>query len=190
MKITIILVLFIREHLNQPNKLIIDKVLINLWITINYDELRKICKSVSRLEDYDDLFQICIEQFILNKKIPDMPDKERLYFFTRLVRNQYYSKTSRYYNHYKKFKTDEVYDYDFPDLQYQEPDINLDWVKKQLTQMKQSNDWYYGRLFELYISEGCNITATSKLTTIPINTVSRDINKVRKELNKRKNKLL
>jgi hypothetical protein len=38
-------------------------------------------------------------------------------------------------------------------------------------------------LFELYLQVGCSITKLSQQTTIPINTVSRDINKVRKEFN-------
>ena len=54
----------------------------------------------------------------------------------------------------------------------------MNWVKEELKKI----DWYYGRLFELYIEEGCSVTKLSKRTTIPINSVSRDINKVRREL--------
>jgi hypothetical protein len=43
---------------------------------------------------------------------------------------------------------------------------------------------------ELYIEEGCSISKLSKRTTIPLNSVSRDINKVRSILlNKRKEEL-
>ncbi len=58
---------------------------------------------------------------------------------------------------------------------------------KQLDEIKQGKDWYYGRLFELYIELGCSITKLSERTTIPINSVSRDINKIRKILNKKRN---
>ena len=168
------------------DKTTIDTILINIWITENIDELKKICKSISRLEDIDDLFQICIEQILINKKFADIPDQQRLYFFSRLVRNQFHSKTSKYYYQYHRFKASEIYDYDFPDLQYEEPEVNLEWVNKHLDEMKKTSDWYYGRLFELYIELGCSITTLSQKTTIPINSVSRDINKVRKELNKKR----
>jgi DNA-directed RNA polymerase specialized sigma24 family protein len=71
-----------------------------------------------------------------------------------------------------------MFDSDIPDIEYEEEPFNLNWVHEQLKTI----DWYYGRLFELYIEEGCSVTRLSKRTTIPINSVSRDINKVRRQL--------
>lgn len=161
--------------------------MINIWISNNHDELQKICKRVSKLEDPSDLCQICIEQFINNKKILKVPDDEKLYFFTRIVQNNYYSKSSAYYYTYNKYKFNEYNNNEEqPDILYEENEINLDWVDNELNNM----DWYYKKLFKLFIEENCSISKLSLRTTIPLNSISRDINKVRKELIKRRIKFL
>jgi DNA-directed RNA polymerase specialized sigma24 family protein len=160
--------------------------LLNDWIENNFKELKSICNKITRGADYDDLLQICIEQFLKNQKVDDIPDKEKLFFFARIVRNNYNSNSSPYYNTYRKFKFSEINNDDIQYLEYEEPVVDLDWVKNELNQL----EWYFKRLMELYIEEGCSITSLSKRTTIPINSVSRDINKVRKILiNKRKEEL-
>jgi DNA-directed RNA polymerase specialized sigma24 family protein len=160
--------------------------LLNNWIENNFKELKKICSRVAKGQDSDDLFQLSIEQFLKNRKVDDIPDKEKLFFFARIASNNFNSSSSPYYHTYKKFKFAEIENYDIEYLSYEEPIIDLDWVKNELNQL----EWYYKRLMELYIEEGCSITKLSKRTTIPINSVSRDINKVRKILiNKRKEEL-
>ena len=160
----------------------------NEWITNNYEELKLICKKISKIDDVDDLLHCCIEQFITNKKINDVPEEHRLFFFAKIVRNNYNSTSSKYYNQYNKFKYNEFRDIDIPDKEYGE-EINLKWVMNQLKLLKK-DDWYYSRLFELYLEEDCSITRLSKRTSIPINSVSRDINKIRKKLINLRNKTL
>jgi ribosomal protein S19E (S16A) len=75
-------------------------------------------------------------------------------------------------------------------LEYEESPIDLDWVKTQIEKDKKGEDWYYARLFEIYIQQGCSVTNTSKLTSIPINSTSRDINKYRKHLNRIRQQIL
>ena len=160
--------------------------MINDWIENNFKELKKICNRITKGQDSDDLFQLSIEQFLINRRIVDIPDKEKLFFFARIVSNNYNSSSSPYYHTYRKFKFSELDNLDIEYLSYEEPMIDLNWVKNELNQL----EWYYKRLMELYIEEGCSITKLSKRTTIPINSVSRDINKVRKILlNKRKEEL-
>ena len=168
------------------DKNIISKILINFWVTTNFNELKSICSKITKGEDYDDLLQLCIEQFLKNHKVVDIPDKEKLFFFARIVRNNYNSNSSPYYHTYRKFKFTEIDNLDIEYLELEEPVINLEWVKDQLNHL----DWYFKRLMEMYIEEGCSITRLSKRTTIPLNSVSRDINKVRRILNqKRKEEL-
>jgi DNA-directed RNA polymerase specialized sigma24 family protein len=160
--------------------------LINTWIENNFNELKKICDKITRGEDSDDLLQLSVEQFLKNRKSDDIPDNEKLFFFARIVRNNYNSNSSPYYHTYRKFKFSDIDNIDIQYLEYEEPVINLEWVKVQLNEL----EWYYKRLMELYIEEGCSISKLSKRTTIPLNSVSRDINKVRKVLlNKRKEEL-
>jgi len=151
---------------------------LNDWLSNNYNELKNICNKFSTPDEVDDLLHLCIEQFINNKKVHQIPDKERLYFFVKLVRNQYHSKSSKYHYTYRRYQFSEIVDNDIAEIEYQEDEFNMNWVYEQLKTI----DWYYGRLFELYIEEGCSVTRLSKRTTIPINSVSRDINKVRRQL--------
>jgi DNA-directed RNA polymerase specialized sigma24 family protein len=161
--------------------------MINDWVTDNFKELQKICKSITKSSSYEDLCQLCIEQFLTNKKVSTIPQKELLYFFTRIVRNNYHSKSSLYYYTYNKYKFSEITPTEeIQDTEYEESSIDLTWVKEELNTM----DWYQKRLFELFIEENCSITNLSRRTTIPLNSVSRDINKIRRELNKRRNKKL
>jgi RNA polymerase sigma factor (sigma-70 family) len=151
---------------------------LNDWLSKNYNELKNICNKFSTPDEVDDLLHLCVEQFIKNKKVHQIPDKEKLYFFTKIVRNQYHSKSSKYHYTYRRYQFNEIIDNNIPEIEYQEDEFNMDWVHEQLKTI----DWYYGRLFELYIEEGCSVTRLSKRTTIPINSVSRDINKVRRQL--------
>ena len=155
----------------------------NDWLSENYNELKNICNKFSTPEEVDDLLHLCIEQFIKNKKVNEIPDKEKLYFFVKIVRNQYHSRSSKYHYIYRRHQFNQIVDIDIPDIEYQEDEFNMNWVKEQLKTI----DWYYGRLFELYIQEGCSVTKLSKRTTIPINSVSRDINKVRRQLKQLRN---
>lgn len=158
--------------------------MINDWIEKNWKELYKICQYVSKLNNPDDLCQTCIEQLMKNKKIDSIDSDQRLFFFTKIVKNNFNSNSSPYYHAYKKFKFDS-YDYnkELIDKPYEESEINIDWINKNLAEM----EWYYMRLMQLFIEEGASISKLSKRTTIPINSVSRDINKVRRFLiNKRK----
>lgn len=174
----------ILDHNNPAYKKFIPIIFLNTWITKNYNELRLICSKITRGQEYEDLLHICIEQLLHNQLVKTIPDNEKLFFFARIVRNQYNSKSSKYHYTYRKYQFTEMGELEVPDEVYEETEFNMDWVKQELNSM----EWYYKRLFELYIEEGCSITKLSKRTTIPINSVSRDINKVRKELVKRRNK--
>jgi len=146
------------------------------------EELKLICQKISKLKDVDDLLQSCVEQFLLNPRPNQLSDKERLYFFAKIVRNNYHSQTSPFYQEYGKYKFSELNQSDIKDPLYEEPEINLDWVRNIIKFHKMGSWWYYARLMELYLEEGCSITKLAKRTTIPKNSVSRDINKYRKEL--------
>lgn len=155
---------------------------IGSWIESNLSELSLICNKITRSDTINDLLHCCIEQFLKNKKVPDLCDNEKLYFFARIVRNNYQSTSSQFYRQYKKHSYEELNDIDILDEPYQESPINLDWVHTQITKDKRDGNWYFARLFEIYIEEGCSIKNTSKRTTIPPNSVSRDINRYRNEL--------
>ena len=162
----------------------------NEWIEKNLKELKLICQKVTRSDAPNDLFQTCIEQLLKNQKAPDMPDNERLFFFARIVRNNYQSRSSPYYHQFVKFQYQEFNDIDIPDVEYSESPITIDWVRNKIKEDKRTDKWYFSRLFEIYIEEGCSIKKTAKRTTIPPNTVSKDINTYRRELRKEREKFI
>lgn len=155
---------------------------LNDWITTNLSELTLICNKITRNNIVGDLLQCCVEQFLKNQKVKELCDKEKLFFFARIVRNNAQSRSSVYYRQYKKHSYEEFKDVDIPEEPYYESPINLEWVREQISTDKKNGNWYFARLFEIYIEEGCSIKNTAKRTTIPGNSVSRDINRYRNEL--------
>lgn len=170
----------------QLDNFIISYVLSSLWVSTNYSKLEQICKRVSKGAPFDDLCQCCIEQFLKNKRTPTLEEKDKLFFFTKIVTNNYNSTSSPYHAQYRKFKFSEIEDFNIPEEVTEESVIDVKWVLNELEEL----GWYYKRLMELYIEEGASISKLSKRTTIPLNSVSRDINKARKFLRKQRNKLL
>ena len=161
--------------------------MVHNWIENNYNRLRQITHNVTKENDIDDIFQVCIEQLILNNKSFTMEEGARFYFFTKIVRNNYYSKTSPYYYSNKKFNHLELRNIEVIEEPYEDFDEMM-WVHQNIDRDKKTKDWYYARLFEIFISNGCSITKTQEMTTIPRNSVSRDINKYRKILIDRRKK--
>ena len=157
----------------------------NEWLEKNFIKLSAVTNHICSGQDVDELLQFCIDQFLQNKKVYLVPDDEKLFYFARLVKNNFHSNTSRYHNIYRKRKWEELGDIDIQDNPYEDFD-ELRWVYQQIENDKHHGQWYYARLFEIYISQGCSIIKTSKKTTIPLNSVSRDVNKYRRELRERR----
>lgn len=160
------------------------------WFSNNYDKLKTICKSVSKENDVDELLHFCIDNLITNDKFNNIiEDSGKIYYFTRVVINNWKSTSSPYYTTYRKEKPRIIdHDIELPNIELDdEVEIDMDWVRKQLKDMMRE-EWYYGRLFELYIEEGCSLTKLNKRTTIPLAPLSRDINRVRAILKEKRKK--
>jgi len=157
------------------------------WFRINYMKLMEVCKSVAKQNNVDELLHYCIDQVITNEKFLSIEnDAQRYFYFTRIVLNNYNSKTSPYHRTYRNDKVSLIGETDVEDKSEYVDKCDLDWVKIELKEMMKE-EWYYARLFELYIEENCNLSKLNKRTTIPLGPLSRDINKVRTQLkNKRK----
>ena len=163
-------------------------MIMNDWIEQNYNKIKRMCDKFNIGIDTDDLCQSCIEQFLKNKKVRDLPQEKWFYFLTRIVMNNAQSNTSKFYTEYRKYKFNEIKNIELVDIEYDEG-ITYDWVLEQIKVIKK-DEWYYGRLFELYLQVGCSISKLSEMRTIPLNSVSRDINKVRKILREKRKETL
>lgn len=154
------------------------------WIEENINELKKICNRVAKQNNTDDLLQVSIEQLINNKRINDVPVNERLFFFAKIVRNNFNSKTSKYHKIYRNNRYVELnYNIDISNEEYEEPILTMEWVLEEVEKIKQY-DWYSGQIFLLWLAQGANLTKLSKQTGIPINNLGRDIRQVKNYLNK------
>ncbi len=155
------------------------------WLEHNYNDLRDmVLKIIKDDQNIDDFYHHILEDILVKQsKMDTLPDNEKKYYFIRIVKNQYYSKTSPYYYRYKKSQIkredldtnlNEIPDDVSPTL----PD--MDWVKNELKNL----DWYERELFLLYMELG-TMTKVSKKTTIPLNTVSRQVGNIKQHLRTR-----
>ena len=165
-----------------------------------FTQLRNVASKFIPAKDLDDLTQLVFEQ-LLSK--PDqlqqlIKDKKIKYYFIRLCKNNYYSKTSRYYYKYDKaykhisFNTDvmlKISKQKAQDLYFiQDSDI-INTILDNLY-------WYDRELFRLYVlgdDDGNKFTYTSlsKKTKISRMNIYLTIKKVKEylkaELKKRHN---
>ena len=152
------------------------------WIDKNHSKLLYTTKKiVKNNNDYDDLYQSVVEQILKKTTLLDtLTDKDRFYYFIRVVKNNYFSKTSPYYYQHKKVSCNDVkvdVIKDIPDEPYVEELPDMFWVHKQLEDL----DWFSRDLFLMWLELG-TITAVSKQTTIPLNSVGRYIKNIKLEL--------
>jgi hypothetical protein len=112
----------------------------------------------------------------------EMEDKDRLYYFIRTLKNNYFSKTSKYHYQFRKphlnqISFNEVYYEEIPDEEYQDRPTMV-WVREHLSELS----WFDRDLFLLWVELG-SLTAVSKRTTIPLNSVGRYIKQTKDRLN-------
>jgi len=154
------------------------------WINQNHNQaMEKVKKICLNTDEQYDLFQSVVEQLLQKpKKINDIPDNQKMYFFIRAVKNNYNSKTSPYHKVYRKNQHHHIplledITEDFVDEEYKETTPDMKWVYNQLDTF----DWFERDLFLLWIEMG-TLTSVSKQTLIPLNSVGRYINKTKNKL--------
>lgn len=158
---------------------------------INYERLKGICRSIVKDNDVDEILHFCIDQAYSNPKFSKIEnDDGKIYFFTKIVLNNIKSNSSRYFKTYRKHVYEEVGGLEIGSTEdYEESPIDLEWVYEEIKKLK-VDEWYFARLFELYIQEGCSLTKLHLRTTIPLVSLSRDIRYVREKLKIARNKTL
>lgn len=158
------------------------------YISENNTELIQITKNITKNHiDSLELYQFVVLQILTKPPKKEVVDNQKKYYFIRLLKNNWFSSTSRYHYEFRKkvYNHLEVSDFEFDRHNIVEdlPNDNiptLEWIQEELNTM----GWYKRDLFTLW-SELLNITQVSKQTTIPIGTCGKQIRDIKDELNKR-----
>jgi len=152
-----------------------------------YQQYREIVKTITRNDDRcDDLLHDILIDLSKNKKYNALSNKDKVYFFIRVVKNQFYSNNSKYQRTYKKYVFQELTpNYEVKDEEYIEPP-SMEWVKKTLDEELDNNKdfWYNYGLFNLYL-EHKKIETIHKKTQIPKYSIRNTIKEMKVWINKK-----
>jgi hypothetical protein len=134
-----------------------------------YHKYREIVKTITKNDDRcDDLLHDILIDLTKNEKYNALSPKDKVYFFIRVVKNQFYSNNSKYQRTYKKYVFQEFNpNVEIPDEAYKEP-LSMEWVHKTLDNELDKNKefWYNYGLFNLYL-EHKKIETIHQKTQIP-----------------------
>lgn len=155
------------------------------WLGNNHEILWGITLNITKDKDTcGDLYSCVVEQLLKKQhKLNELTDQEKKYYFIKVLKTNYYSKTSPYHYEYRKHQHNHIplleeITEDFSDEEYEETIPDIEWVEKRL---EEDFDWYSRDLFMLWIELG-TLTNVSHQTRIPLNSVGRHINKTKKKL--------
>ena len=157
------------------------------WISKNNSLLIQTTKNITKnADDTMDLYQSVIEQLLEKpEKMNSINDEQKLYYFIKVIKNNYFSKTSPYKYHLEKYnnshiRKDDMLYFDSEDTPYTEDIPDMVWVRTELDKM----GWFEADLFTLWIEMGTLIDVHRE-TTIPINSVGKYIKEIKKDLYQR-----
>jgi hypothetical protein len=127
---------------------------------------KTICGNDERAQD---LLHDTLIQFTKNQKFNTLSPKDRVFYITRALKNQFYSNNSSFNRTYRKYQFDEIPDkYELVDTEYDETPT-LDWINETLNKELKDNPsfWYNKGLFDIWREHNCIIDRVHKQTKIP-----------------------
>tara|TARA_R100000781_G_C4054230_1_gene118747 strand:- start:275 stop:778 length:504 start_codon:yes stop_codon:yes gene_type:complete len=167
--------------------------MLNNYLTENYNKLKDMAFNIAK-ERSEDLLSFVIEELYKcdQKRINEIIEKKQMTFYiARVMVNQFYSKTSRYYKKYKQY-----YEYhtavindsitkSVPNNADEKiiMEERLEWIEKELKKLH----WFDSEIFKLYYKNSHSLNSLSRATKINRNTIYHSINKVKKHLKNGKN---
>jgi hypothetical protein len=134
-----------------------------------YHEFAKIANKITGGDErsYDLLHDVLL-QLENNKKYQSLDHKDQLWFFVRVMQNQYKSNNSLFHKTYRKNHPTEIpLNYEVVDDEYEEYPT-MDWINETLEQELKTNpdSWYNIGIFRLWM-ENKKIEVLHKKTKIP-----------------------
>lgn len=156
------------------------------WVSKNNTKLIEVTNNITRGDKESmDLYQSVMTQLLpQHTKLDNIIDEEKMYYFIRVTKTNWYSKTSPYQYHKKKYDSSKTEYKDYKDFredeEYTEDIPDMDWVECELHKI----GWFEHDLFMLYYETG-TLASLHKETSIPINSVGKYIKDIKNELKKR-----
>lgn len=155
---------------------------IEKFIVNNYDELRKISKTITKNSDWaDDLLQDVILQLYQKKNINinNINDKSIKYYIVKCLTINWFSETSPFFRKVKREST--LYNELFDSIEITNTSDELDNHKlMDIIEIEWTSvEWFHKVLFEKYLILN-SLKKVSLDTTIPITSVSRYINETKR----------
>jgi DNA-directed RNA polymerase specialized sigma24 family protein len=164
--------------------------MLNEYLVENYNKLKDMAYNVCGGNGSDDLLSFVIEELYKcdQKRINEIIEKKQMTFYiARVIINQYYSKTSRYYYKYKKYYeyhvtqiVEAITEDKIDDIIEQKELIEkrLNWIDEKLKDLY----WFDSEVFKIYYKEGFSLNKMQKETKINRNTLHKAISNVKKYL--------
>ena len=134
-----------------------------------YLKLQKIAYKICKNDDNtDDLMHDVLIQLSTNKTYNTLSDNDKVFFFIRAIKNQFYSNNSYHHKTYRKYVFQEIpNNYDIKDTEYNElPTLN--WITETLDSELIHNPtfWYNHGIYTLYLQHK-KLETLHRLTKIP-----------------------
>mgnify|MGYP003129335342 CR=1 FL=1 len=163
--------------------------MLNKYLIENYDKLKDMAYNVTNgNSDKDDLFSFIIEELYNcdQNKINEIIKKNQFTFYiARIMVNQYYSKTSRYYYKYKKYyelAVTEINDNITRDKTNKDEKEKVKEILEDIEKKLKKCHWFDVQIFKLYYQHDHSLNSLSRATKINRNTIYHTINKIKKIL--------
>ena len=152
---------------------------------ITYNKLRKIAHKICKSDDNtDDLMHDVLIQLDTNKVYNTLSEKDKVFFFIKAIKNQYYSNHSQYHKTYRKYIFQEIpINYDPKDKPFNELPT-LDWITETLDSELVSNPnfWYNHGIYNLYLKHR-KLEVLHRLTKIPRYSLRMTLREMKEWLN-------
>lgn len=160
------------------------------YLEQNYDKLKDIAYNIAGFKYYEDLLHLVIEELYKTDyiKLKETIEQHKMEFFVvRIMLNQYYSETSRFYYKYKKYYkhhtkqvieniTQDTHKNDIAKKQLVED--RLAWIEEKLKDIY----WFDAEVFRIYYRESFSLSEMAKATKISRATLYKAITNVKNYL--------
>lgn len=159
---------------------------IESYITRNYYQLLTISNNLTKK---DELSQDLLHEVILQLYDKDdiilksYDDNSIKYYITAILRINFYSKTSPFFYRIKRERVVMNVDIDTCwDMSYEQEEFETEELYQLLEENYADLDWFKKSLLDMYLTLNSSMKAVSRKTNIPIQSISRYIKGIRKEV--------